>query len=242
MFNSLTKQMSVRAFWINVMYQAVFFCNIRYQWWSSSNCPNEPIRGCEAWCKTIGKYRIVGSSWPWPVHHGYWTDTSHQESGEKSDAPECNSNWENASLCSSSLLPLWQVEKAGWQLDQVDLFEINEAFAAQSIAVVKELGLSADKVTALLCNFCPICPKHKLDALCLSSLESNVCFHFLRWMWAVVQFLWAIRSVCLAAECWWPCCIRFRGLGDIKAWRLSALEEGWASPCAWRESDKKKNP
>lgn len=39
-----------------------------------------------------------------------------------------------------------QVEKAGWQLDQVDLFEINEAFAAQSIAVVKELGLNADKV------------------------------------------------------------------------------------------------
>ncbi|XP_075869558.1 acetyl-CoA acetyltransferase, cytosolic isoform X2 [Nelusetta ayraudi] len=38
------------------------------------------------------------------------------------------------------------VEKAGWQLDQVDLFEINEAFAAQSIAVVKELGLNADKV------------------------------------------------------------------------------------------------
>ncbi|KAK6295509.1 acetyl-CoA acetyltransferase, cytosolic-like [Coregonus clupeaformis] len=38
------------------------------------------------------------------------------------------------------------VEKAGWQLDQVDLFEINEAFAAQSIAVVKELGLNPDKV------------------------------------------------------------------------------------------------
>ncbi|XP_028295448.1 acetyl-CoA acetyltransferase, cytosolic [Gouania willdenowi] len=38
------------------------------------------------------------------------------------------------------------VEKAGWQLDQVDLFEINEAFAAQSIAVVKELGLNTDKV------------------------------------------------------------------------------------------------
>ncbi|XP_023662523.2 acetyl-CoA acetyltransferase, cytosolic isoform X1 [Paramormyrops kingsleyae] len=38
------------------------------------------------------------------------------------------------------------VEKAGWQLDQVDLFEINEAFAAQSVAVVRELGLSQDKV------------------------------------------------------------------------------------------------
>ncbi|KAM9704654.1 acetyl-CoA acetyltransferase, cytosolic [Menidia menidia] len=38
------------------------------------------------------------------------------------------------------------VEKAGWKLDQVDLFEINEAFAAQSVAVVKELGLNEDKV------------------------------------------------------------------------------------------------
>ncbi|KAK7907663.1 hypothetical protein WMY93_016275 [Mugilogobius chulae] len=38
------------------------------------------------------------------------------------------------------------VEKAGWTLDKVDLFEINEAFAAQSIAVVKELGLNVDKV------------------------------------------------------------------------------------------------
>uniref|UniRef100_A0A1A8FXY0 Acetyl-CoA acetyltransferase 2 n=1 Tax=Nothobranchius korthausae TaxID=1143690 RepID=A0A1A8FXY0_9TELE len=38
------------------------------------------------------------------------------------------------------------VEKAGWKLDQVDLFEINEAFAAQSVAVIKELGLNEDKV------------------------------------------------------------------------------------------------
>ncbi|KAM4772847.1 acetyl-CoA acetyltransferase, cytosolic [Rhinophrynus dorsalis] len=38
------------------------------------------------------------------------------------------------------------VEKAGWSLDDVDLFEINEAFAAQSLAVVKELGLNPEKV------------------------------------------------------------------------------------------------
>lgn len=43
-----------------------------------------------------------------------------------------------------------QVEKAGWKLDQVDLFEINEAFAAQSVAVIKELGLNQDKVTKVL--------------------------------------------------------------------------------------------
>ncbi|KAJ8409643.1 hypothetical protein AAFF_G00217020 [Aldrovandia affinis] len=38
------------------------------------------------------------------------------------------------------------LEKAGWQKDQVDLFEINEAFASQSLAVVKELSLCQDKV------------------------------------------------------------------------------------------------
>lgn len=46
----------------------------------------------------------------------------------------------------SVLTVFCQLEKAGWKLDQVDLFEINEAFAAQSLAVVKELGLDADKV------------------------------------------------------------------------------------------------
>ena len=35
---------------------------------------------------------------------------------------------------------------AGWNLDEVDLFEINEAFAAQSIAVIRELGIDPNKV------------------------------------------------------------------------------------------------
>jgi acetyl-CoA C-acetyltransferase len=38
------------------------------------------------------------------------------------------------------------LERAGLQTSQVDLFELNEAFAAQSVAVVRELGLSADRV------------------------------------------------------------------------------------------------
>ena len=37
-------------------------------------------------------------------------------------------------------------KKAKWNLDEIDLFEINEAFAAQSIAVVKELKIPAEKV------------------------------------------------------------------------------------------------
>jgi acetyl-CoA C-acetyltransferase len=37
-------------------------------------------------------------------------------------------------------------EKAGWRLDEVDLFEINEAFAVQAVAVLTELGIDAAKV------------------------------------------------------------------------------------------------
>ena len=37
------------------------------------------------------------------------------------------------------------VQKAGWTLNSVDLFELNEAFAAQTLAVVAELGVCPDK-------------------------------------------------------------------------------------------------
>lgn len=36
--------------------------------------------------------------------------------------------------------------KVGWALSDVDLFEINEAFSVQAIAVIRELGLDADRV------------------------------------------------------------------------------------------------
>jgi acetyl-CoA C-acetyltransferase len=38
------------------------------------------------------------------------------------------------------------LERAGLKLDEIDLFEVNEAFAAQALAVVRELGLPADRV------------------------------------------------------------------------------------------------
>ena len=38
------------------------------------------------------------------------------------------------------------VKKANWRLDDVDLFEINEAFACQSIAVIEELKIDKAKV------------------------------------------------------------------------------------------------
>lgn len=35
---------------------------------------------------------------------------------------------------------------AGLKKEDIDLFELNEAFASQSIAVIRELGLDEDKV------------------------------------------------------------------------------------------------
>src|SRR5215475_8199570 len=36
--------------------------------------------------------------------------------------------------------------RAGWDLKSVDLFELNEAFSSQSVALIKELGLDPEKV------------------------------------------------------------------------------------------------
>jgi acetyl-CoA C-acetyltransferase len=36
--------------------------------------------------------------------------------------------------------------KTGWKPEDVDLYEINEAFAVQSVAVIKELGIDPAKV------------------------------------------------------------------------------------------------
>ena len=38
------------------------------------------------------------------------------------------------------------LKKAGWSLSEVDLIELNEAFAVQAVAIIKELELDAEKV------------------------------------------------------------------------------------------------
>lgn len=43
-------------------------------------------------------------------------------------------------------MSIFQLQKAKWTKEEVDLYELNEAFAAQSIACVKSLGLNPDKV------------------------------------------------------------------------------------------------
>jgi acetyl-CoA C-acetyltransferase len=37
-------------------------------------------------------------------------------------------------------------EKVGWRLEDVDLFELNEAFSVQAVAVLEELGIDPAKV------------------------------------------------------------------------------------------------
>jgi acetyl-CoA C-acetyltransferase len=48
------------------------------------------------------------------------------------------------------MAPLEAIEKvaarAGWNLKEVDLYELNEAFSSQSIAVVQGLGVDMEKV------------------------------------------------------------------------------------------------
>ena len=38
------------------------------------------------------------------------------------------------------------LERSGWHIDEVDIFEINEAFSSQSIAVINELSIDYQKV------------------------------------------------------------------------------------------------
>ena len=38
------------------------------------------------------------------------------------------------------------LERAGWSIDDVDLFELNEAFSVQALGVTRELGLTLDRV------------------------------------------------------------------------------------------------
>jgi acetyl-CoA C-acetyltransferase len=38
------------------------------------------------------------------------------------------------------------LEKVGWRAEDVDLFELNEAFSVQAVAVLRELGIEPSKV------------------------------------------------------------------------------------------------
>jgi acetyl-CoA C-acetyltransferase len=38
------------------------------------------------------------------------------------------------------------LERAGWGIEEVDLFELNEAFSVQALGVTKELGIGLERV------------------------------------------------------------------------------------------------
>jgi acetyl-CoA C-acetyltransferase len=44
----------------------------------------------------------------------------------------------------SAVRKIWQ--KTGWRNEDVDLYELNEAFSVQALGVMRELGLNPDKV------------------------------------------------------------------------------------------------
>ena len=54
----------------------------------------------------------------------------------------------NPSLMGSGPIPASKkaLKKAGWKVDDLDLVESNEAFAAQSLAVIKDLGIPKEKI------------------------------------------------------------------------------------------------
>ena len=79
--------------------------------------------------------------------------TTLEEAKKKSLSPIAKiKSWSSVGV-EPSLMGLGPIEavrkalkKANWKIDDVDLFEINEAFAAQSIAVIKELNIDEKKV------------------------------------------------------------------------------------------------
>ena len=65
-----------------------------------------------------------------------------------------------------------QLQKAGWTMDDVDLFELNEAFASQSCAVVKDLGLDPSKVLSFFIYY--YCSFHTLLTYCTFHNKKDV--------------------------------------------------------------------
>ncbi|KAK3096901.1 hypothetical protein FSP39_004591 [Pinctada imbricata] len=78
---------------------------------------------------------------------------SKQEATSRGLSPICRIvSWAQAgvepSIMGTGPIPATKsaLDKAGWSIADVDLFEFNEAFAAQSLAVVRELGVDPAKV------------------------------------------------------------------------------------------------
>ena len=78
----------------------------------------------------------------------------------------------------NNLTILLQVDKAGWTLDEVDLFEVNEAFASQSVAILQDLKLDKEKVIDLFYSLtCKCIEVVKLNKqMCSTTFILNVLY------------------------------------------------------------------
>jgi acetyl-CoA acyltransferase len=69
------------------------------------------------------------------------------------------------------------MQKAGMALDQIGLFEINEAFASQALYCVRELGIDMDKVNihggAIALGHPLGCTGAKLCATLLANMQAK---------------------------------------------------------------------
>lgn len=90
---------------------------------------------------------------------------------------------------------LFQLKKANWTKEEVDIYELNEAFAAQAVACVQELGLDPDKVNI---NGGAIALGHPVG---MSGMHR--CFDFLR---KNSHFLSRENFVFQVQEYWSLCC------------------------------------
>jgi hypothetical protein len=55
--------------------------------------------------------------------------------------------WRDLKKVKNNILKIfYQLSNAGWSVDDVDLYELNEAFASQSLAVARDLGVDKSKV------------------------------------------------------------------------------------------------
>ncbi|HEY5352222.1 MAG TPA: hypothetical protein VIK57_07180 [Streptosporangiaceae bacterium] len=68
------------------------------------------------------------------------TDLANRGSRETSVSPESRLIIQPPSACMDTGL-----DRTGLKLDEIDVFEVNEAFAAQALAVVRELGLPPER-------------------------------------------------------------------------------------------------
>ena len=112
--------------------------------------------------KALGKLRpafdangtvIAGTSSPLTDGAAFVFVCSEEFAAEHSLAPMASIVSAAVSGCAPEIMGIGPVsasrkalERAGLTLDDIDLIELNEAFAAQSLAVIGELGLDKDKV------------------------------------------------------------------------------------------------